>query len=143
MALAEHCQSPAFSAVEVAGGYLNFRIANSRKLMLKLVGTGGKLTRQDLIEDGEGSIKNYFRSLIQLTVSTNLANIITDEKLDILQLDQQKMRLSASMLTALQASFEEYGLVITEFLIMGIMLLRRAILAMMRCRPFCRCARRI
>jgi len=26
MALAEHCQSPAFSAVEVAGGYLNFRI---------------------------------------------------------------------------------------------------------------------
>ena len=60
--------------------------------------------------------------MIQLTVSTNLANIITGEKLDILQLDQQKMRLSASMLTALQASFEEYGLVITEFLILGIML---------------------
>lgn len=51
-----------------------------------------------------------------------MANTITGEKLDILQLDQQKMRLSAAMLTALQASFEEYGLVITEFLIMGIML---------------------
>ena len=105
-----------------ARGVLNFKIANARKLLLKLVGTGGKLTRQDLIADGEGNIRNYFRSLIQLTVSTNLANIITGEKLDILQLDQQKMRLSASMLTALQASFEEYGLVITEFLIMGIML---------------------
>ena len=55
-------------------------------------------------------------------VSTNLANIITSEKLDILQLDQQKMRLSAAMLTALQESFEEYGLVVTEFLVMGIML---------------------
>ena len=105
-----------------ARGMLNFRVANARKLLLKLVGTGGKLTRQDLVEDGEGHIKNYFRSLIQLTVSTNLANIITAEKLDILMLDQQKMRLSASMLTALQSSFEEYGLVITEFLILGIML---------------------
>ena len=105
-----------------ARGVLNFRIANARKLLLKLVGTGGKLTRQDLMADGEGNIRNYFRSLIQLTVSTNLANIITSEKLDILQLDQQKMRLSASMLTALQASFEEYGLVISEFLIMGVML---------------------
>jgi predicted RNA-binding Zn-ribbon protein involved in translation (DUF1610 family) len=70
-----------------ARGVLNFRIANARKLLLKLVGTGGKLTRQDLMADGEGNIRNYFRSLIQLTVSTNLANIITGEKLDILQLD--------------------------------------------------------
>ena len=105
-----------------ARGMLNFKIANARKLLLKLVGTSGKLTRQDLMEDGEGHIKNYFRSVIQLIVSTNLANIITEEKLDILMLDQQKMRLSASMLTALQNSFDEYGLVITEFLILGIML---------------------
>ena len=108
-----------------ARGVLNFKIANARKLLLKLVGTGGKLTRQDLLADGEGNIRNYFRSLIQLTVSTNLANIITSEKLDILQLDQQKMRLSAAMLAALQSSFEEYGLVVTEFLVMGIMLPQR------------------
>ena len=108
-----------------ARGVLNFKIANVRKLLLKLVGTGGKLTRQDLMEDGEGHIKNYFRSLIQLTVSTNLANIITQEKLDILMLDQQKMRLSAAMLTALQDRFQEYGLVVTEFLVLGIMLPQR------------------
>ena len=108
-----------------ARGVLNFKIANARKLLLKLVGTGGKLTRQDLMADGEGHIKNYFRSLIQLTVSTNLANIITAEKMDILQLDQQKMRLSAAMLGAIQSSFEEYGLVVTEFLVMGIMLPQR------------------
>ena len=105
-----------------ARGVMNFRIADSRKLLMKLVGTTGKLTRQELIEDGESHIKDYFRSVIQLTVSTNLADIITSEKLDILQLDQQKMRLSASMLTALQSSFEDYGIVITEFLVMGIML---------------------
>lgn len=108
-----------------ARGVLNFKIANARKLLLKLVGTGGKLSRQDLMEDGEGHIKNYFRSLIQLTVSTNLANIITAEKMDILQLDQQKMRLSAAMLSAIQQSFEEYGLVVTEFLVLGMMLPQR------------------
>ena len=126
-----------------ARGVLNFRIANARKLLLKLVGTGGKLTRQDLMADGEGNIRNYFRSLIQLTVSTNLANIITGEKLDILQLDQQKMRLSASMLTALQRSFEEYGLVITDFLIMGIMLPQKGDLGYDALQTSCRCARRI
>ena len=105
-----------------ARGVLNFRIANARKLLLKLVGTGGKLTRQELISDGEGHIRNYFRSLIQLTVATNLANIITEEKLDILTLDQQKLRLSAAMLSALQDSFGDYGLVVTEFLVMGISL---------------------
>ena len=105
-----------------ARGVLNFRISDARKLLLKLVGTDGKLTRQDLVSDGEGSIRSYFRSLIQLTVSTNLANTITEEKLDILQLDMQKMRLSAAMLAALQENFAEYGLVITEFLILGITL---------------------
>lgn len=105
-----------------ARGMLNFRIANPQKLLLKLVGTGGALTRQDLVSDGESHIQNYFRSLIQLTVSTKLAGIISQEGLDILQLDQQKMRLSAAMLPALQSSFQEYGLVITEFLVLGIML---------------------
>lgn len=104
-----------------ARGLLNFRVANSRKLLLKLVGTGSKLTRQELLGDGEGNIRNYFRSLIQMTVSANLANAIAESKLDVFQLDQQKIRLSAHMLNSLQDSFAEYGIVITEFLIMGIM----------------------
>ena len=74
------------------------------------------------MEDGEGHIRDYFRSIIQVTVSANLANIIAEEKLDILQLDQQKMRLSAAMLPAIEPYFEDYGIVITEFLIMGITL---------------------
>ena len=108
-----------------ARGLLNFRVANSRKLLLKLVGTGGKLTRQDLIENGAGVINNYFRGVIQLAVSTNLANIITGEKLDILQIDQQKLRLSAAMLPVIQPFFEDYGLAVTEFMVMGIVLPER------------------
>lgn len=103
-------------------GLMNFRVADSRKLLLKLVGTGSGLTRQELAEDGESHIKDYFRGVIQLAVSTNLANVITSDKVDIVQLDQQKIRLSAAMLETLQPYFEDYGIVITEFLIMGILL---------------------
>ena len=105
-----------------ARGMLNLRIADARKLLLKLVGTGGKLTRQDLMDESEGNIRNYFRNLVQLTVATNLAGIITGENMDILQIDQQKMRLSACMLDALKPGFEDYGLEITEFVILGIAL---------------------
>lgn len=105
-----------------ARGLLNFRVADSRKLLLKLVGTTGSLTRQELMEDGEGHIKSYFRSIVQLAISTHLANAITAEKLDLLQIDQQKLRLSAALLPVLQPYFDQYGIVITEFLVMGIML---------------------
>lgn len=105
-----------------ARGILNLRISNARRLLMKLIGTGGKLTRQELLVPGNGHIQNYFRSVVQMTVATKLAEIITAEKLDILQLDQQKTRMSAAMLSALQTSFQEYGLAITEFLVTGIML---------------------
>ena len=105
-----------------ARGLLNFRVADSRKLLLKLVGTTSSLTRQELMEDGEGHIKSYFRSIVQLAISTHLANAITAEKLDLLQIDQQKLRLSAALLPVLQPYFDQYGIVITEFLVMGIML---------------------
>ena len=105
-----------------ARGILNFRIANARKLLVKLVGTGGKLTRQDLLENSESHLQQYFRSMIQLNVATYMAEAFTTEKLDILQIDQQKMRLSAAILPKLQDCFAEYGLVITEFLVMGFML---------------------
>ena len=105
-----------------ARGLLNFRVADSRELLLKLVGTTGSLTRQEMMEDGEGHIKSYFRSIVQLAISTHLANAITAEKLDLLQIDQQKLRLSAALLPVLQPYFDQYGIVITEFLVMGIML---------------------
>ena len=108
-----------------ARGVLNFRVKDSRKLLVKLVGTTGGLKREDILENGNSHIKNYFRSAIQLVVSTHLANAITQERIDILQIDQQKIRLSSSMLPVVQPYFEDYGLEITEFLVEGIMLPER------------------
>ena len=119
-----------------ARGILNFRISNPEKMLIKLVSVGQtKLllsdkepkdsllgTHEELDPEIERYFQNYFRTVIQVTVSSCLANIITEEKLDILQLDQQKQRLSAAILPHLQACFNEYGLEITEFLLVGIAL---------------------
>lgn len=105
-----------------ARGVLNFKVADSRKLLLKLVGTTNGLTRQNLLENSNSNISNYFRPAIQLEVSTHLADAITSEMIDILQIDQQKVRLSAAMLPKLQPYFDEFGIQVTEFLIAGIVL---------------------
>lgn len=105
-----------------ARGMYNIKVANSRKLLMKLVGTTAGLNRNDLSGDGNGYIKQYFRSIIQVGVSTNLAQIITSEKIDILQIDSEKMRLSEKLMEALVPYFEDYGIQICDFLVEGIIL---------------------
>lgn len=109
-----------------ARGMFNFHVSNSRKLLLKLVGTTDGLNRNDVFggnkEISQNHAKDYFRSVVQLGVSTKLAEIITTNKIDILQIDQQKMHLSAVLKESLLSYFDDYGMEITEFLVEGIIL---------------------
>lgn len=109
-----------------ARGMFNFKVSNSRKLLLKLVGTTTSLNRNDVF-GGDGTAtknhaKDYFRSIVQLGVSTKLAEIITSQNIDILQIDQQKMILSDALKESLLSYFDDYGMEITEFIVEGIIL---------------------
>ena len=109
-----------------ARGLFNFRVSNARKLLLKLVGTTSGIKRGDLLgSDGNqanGYARNYFRAIVQLGVSTKLAQIITEQNIDILQIDQQKMQLSDALKESMLSYFDDYGMEITEFLVEGIIL---------------------
>ena len=107
-----------------ARGMLNLRVSDPRRMLLKLVGTTQGLSRQDILDGnaGSGNIRNYFKSVLQMAVSTNLANAIREENIDILQIDQQKMTLSARMLKLIAPYFADYGMAVTEFLLEGIVL---------------------
>lgn len=109
-----------------ARGMFNFTVSDSRKMLLKLVGTTKELNRKDIFETGvDGNnkhVRDYFRSIVQLGVSTKLAEIITSENIDILQIDQQKMRLSEKLKESLIPYFDDYGMAISEFLVEGIVL---------------------
>lgn len=108
-----------------ARGLLNLRVADSRKLLLKLVGTTGGLSREELLGVSNGPVSNYFRAIVQTTVANNLAAAFNAEKIDILQVDSERVRLSEAMKPTLQPYFDEYGLEIANFVIEGIMLPQR------------------
>ena len=108
-----------------ARGVLNFKVKDSRKFMLKLVGTTSGLKRGDFIDNDNSHIKTYFRTAVQQVASTYLANAIAAERIDILQIDQEKLRLSQAMMPFIQPYFDDYGVEVTEFMVSGIVLPER------------------
>ena len=95
-----------------ASGEFNIRVVNSRKLLLKLVGTTGGLT-QDQLLGGNG--KSLFRTMVMTQVKSYLATTIRENAINILEIDERLMELSTALMARINPKLEEYGLQITEF----------------------------
>lgn len=106
-----------------ASGEMNLMVSNSKKLLLKLVGTTkGIAWSGNNKASFTKTIKDSFEPLIQTTVRTNLASIIKQENIDILEVDEKLDVLSELLRKKITAGFEEYGLFIPQFYITGISL---------------------
>lgn len=92
-----------------ASGEMSLAVADSRRLLLKLVGTEAILSQESLIK--------YFRAFLQTRIKTLLANTITEQKLCIFEMDAQLEKLSASLKSKLASDFAEYGLKLTQFFV--------------------------
>lgn len=105
-----------------ASGEMNIQIADSRKLLLKLVGTMKGISWND---EGPGftkSLSSAFRPLIANAVKTNLPSVIKQNEIDILEIDEKIDIISDSLKEKIIKGFEEYGLTICEFFVTSIML---------------------
>lgn len=102
-----------------ASGEMNLQVSNSRKLLLKLLGTGKTLSWGDGLN---GSLQGMFRPLIANAVKTNLASVIKAEAMDILEIDEKLDLLSATLREKLLPGFEEYGLTIPQFYVNRVVL---------------------
>lgn len=103
-----------------ASGEMNIRVNNSRKLLVKLVGT-----MKNLAWDVQGggfaqSLKESFRPLISTVVKSNIANVINSEKIDVLEIDGKLERLSQILRGCVSDGFEEYGLEVPQFFVRNI-----------------------
>ncbi len=96
-----------------ASGEFNIRVINSRKLLLKLVGTAQEM-KQDHIFGAKGS-KGFFRSMIMTRVKTYLAQTIKDNGYNILEIDYRLQELSDSLKERINADIAEYGLEMPGF----------------------------
>ena len=92
-----------------ASGEMALAARDSRKLLVKLVGTEAILSQEKLIA--------YFKSFLQTRIKTILANVIVDEKLSIFEMDSKLEMLSNSIKQRLVPDFAEYGIELTQFLV--------------------------
>lgn len=101
-----------------ASGEFNIRVTNSRKLILKLVGTTGGL-RQDQLLGVNG--KGLFRSMVMTQVKSFLAAAIRESGISILEIDERLMELSEALREKINPRIAEYGLEMPEFFVGRVM----------------------
>ena len=107
-----------------ACGNFNIRVNNSRKLLLKVVGTASTLTQGEVagIEIfGITFLTGKFKALIINKVKANLARVIKENNINILEIDAYIDLLSEKMRVVLNEVLEDYGLYMPEFFITNIM----------------------
>lgn len=105
-----------------ACGEMNLTVSDSRKLLVKLVGTTNGIAWG---ENGSGftkSLQNSFRPLISTAVKTHLSSAIKSENINILEIDENLEKLSDVLRQRINIGFEEYGLTIPQFYITNVAL---------------------
>lgn len=95
-----------------ASGEFSVRVVNSRKLLVKLVGTTGEL-RQEQLLGGNG--KGLFRALVMTQVKSCLAAAIRENAINILEIDERLAELSEALRQRINPKLSEYGLEMPEF----------------------------
>ena len=95
-----------------ASGEFSVRVVNSRKLLVKLVGTTGEL-RQEQLLGGNG--KGLFRALAMTQVKSCLAAAIRENAINILEIDERLAELSEALRQRINPKLSEYGLEMPEF----------------------------
>lgn len=104
-----------------ASGELNLQVKDSRRLLVKLVGTQAGIAWEDR-EGFTKSVQVSFRPLIANTVKANLPAIIKEKKIDLLEIDERVEDISVALREKLLPGFEEYGLTIPQFYVTHVVL---------------------
>lgn len=107
-----------------ASGEFNMRVTDSRRLLLKSVGTTNGLIvlpeeqKESKFDSKAGDFKKYFRSQIITKVKTYLASAVRELQINVLQIDEHLELMSEALRDKINQGLEEYGLTMPEFYIM-------------------------
>ncbi len=104
-----------------ASGSINMLVSDSRKLLVKLVGTMSGIAWGEK-DDFTKSIQDSFRPLIANAVKTSLPSVIKDGAIDILEIDEKIDVISEKLKENILPGFEEYGLTIPQFYVTSVVL---------------------
>ena len=92
-----------------ASGEMSLRAEDSRKLLIKLVGT-----EKILSQDG---LTSLFRAFLMTRIKSYLAQTVKDQKISIFEIDEHLNKLSADLKNKLATDFIEYGIALEQFFV--------------------------
>jgi len=106
-----------------ACGNFSLRVNDSRKLLVKVVGTASEFTQKDVIDGGYSitAVVGKFKALVMNRVKANLARIIKENNINVLEIDEYIDVISDKLRIAINEVLEEYGLVMPEFFVTSVM----------------------
>ncbi len=106
-----------------AFGEFNIRVADSGKVLLKLVGTELGLKREDILDSSgysTASVSGKFRALVMTKVKSFLPKSIRENNIDILEVDEYLNEISEYIRKQLNETLDSYGLIVPEFFVTSI-----------------------
>lgn len=92
-----------------ASGEMSLRVEDSRKLLVKLVGTETYLGKQELT--------NYFRGVLMTTIKSHIAQTIKANGISVFELDENLDLFSKSLHELLKEDFAAYGVSLERFFV--------------------------
>ena len=92
-----------------ASGEMSLRAEDSRKLLLKLVGTENFLGQQKLV--------SFFRAFLMTRVKTYIAQVMKTNAINIFEIDENLTSFSDSIKKLLVPDFADYGISLERFFV--------------------------
>ena len=92
-----------------ASGEMSLRADDSRKLLVKLVGTTVGLS--------QGLLVQRFRGILMTRVKTYLANLIREQSINIFSIDEKLAEMSEALHKLLIPDFADYGMALEKFFV--------------------------
>ncbi len=95
-----------------ASGEMSLRAEDSRKLLLKLVGTEDSLTQQKLV--------GIFRAFLMTRVKTYIAQVMKANAINIFEIDENLSAFSEDLHRLLIPDFADYGVSLEQFFVTNV-----------------------
>lgn len=92
-----------------ASGEMSLRVEDSRKLLLKLVGTETYLGREKLVQ--------FFRAFLMTRVKTYIAQVMKTNAISIFEIDENLTAFSENIRNLLVPDFADYGISLERFFV--------------------------